>query len=218
VLCYLDAHQRVSRGCLDRCAALAIERNAITCPDIRNYGPWGWRLHGAEFRLCPRQGYFSATWRECFAFRRVTQVSGLRAPPYLLPRERYPVLAWSPALRGWGASEASLVVKSFFTGADILHLSGPLARHRFQTIFPYSATWDDVWRNQAIIARICFDDRTWFDYWLPQLFDKHLSDEILTILESAEVQAEHQAFLANKQRSDRQFWTDLVGAAPPAGL
>jgi len=38
-----------------------------------------------------------------------------------------------------------------------------------------------------------------------QVSEKHLSDEILTILESAEVQAELQTFLASKQRGDRQL-------------
>jgi glycosyltransferase involved in cell wall biosynthesis len=217
VLCYLDAHQRVGKGCLDRLAQLALERQAVTCPDIRDYGFFGWRMYGAHFRLCPDRGFFSARWRQ-LSLGRVSKVTGLRAPPYLIPRSLYPSVAWSPALRGWGASEASMVVKSFFMGISILHVSGPLARHRFQKQAAYTITWDEVWRNQAIIARVCFDDHTWYRYWLPRVFEPHLSDTTRRDLESPAIMAEHEAFLARKVRTDRQFWTDLARTAPPDGV
>ncbi len=218
VLCYLDGHQRVGKRCLDRCARLAIERSAITCPDIRDYGLFGWRLHGADFRLCPQNGYFSAQWRQWFTLPGPRQVTALRAPPYLVPREQYPKIAWSPLLRGWGASEASIVVKSFFTGVDIWHIAGPVVRHRFQRKFPYTTTWEGVWRNQAIIARICFDDATWFRYWLPHVFDSHLDAAARDALASDDVRAEHEAFFTQKVRTDRQFWTDLLRQQPPTGV
>lgn len=218
VLSYLDGHQRVGKNCLDRCAQLAIDRGAITCPDIRNYGLIGWRLHGARFCLCPERGYFSAEWRQRIALRRVSTVTGLRAPPYLIPRSLYPDIAWSRTLRGWGASEASIVVKSFFLGIPILHLTGPLARHRFQKEFVYPTTWDGIWRNHAIIARVCFDDDTWFEHWLPRVFEPHLTQEARAALESPEIQAEHRDFLARKVKTDRQFWSDLVGGPAPVGV
>jgi glycosyltransferase involved in cell wall biosynthesis len=218
VLCYLDGHQRLSRSCLDRCARVALEANAITCPDIRNYGPLGWRLYGANFRLCPKRGFFTGQWRHWRLFRRITPVTGLRAPPYLIPRSLYSRVAWNQSLRGWGASEASVGVRSFFTGTRILHVGGPLARHFFRKRFHYKTTWNGIWRNHAVIARVCFDDATWFRYWLPQVFGPHLDAEAVAALASDEVQVEHEAFLAVKVRTDRQFWTDLIRQAPPAGL
>jgi glycosyltransferase involved in cell wall biosynthesis len=218
VLCYLDAHQRVGRGCLDQCAQVAIQKSAVVSPDIKGYGAIGWRLHGAKFQLCPKNGFFSARWRQWFVLPGVSAVTALRAPPYLIPRSMYNDVAWSRSLRGWGASEASMVVKSFFMGISILHVAGPLARHRFQKQFPYETTWDGVWRNHAIIARICFDDATWFHYWLPQIFEPHLTEEARRTIEGTEVQAEHQAFLAKKVRTDLQFWTDLLRSSPPAGI
>lgn len=215
VLCYLDAHQRVGRGCLDRCAQVALDNLAIACPDLLGYEWLGWPLHGAEFELCPRQGYFSARWRQWFSPRGVSSVTGLRAPPYLIPRSLYSSVAWSRALRGWGASEASMVIKSFFMGIGILHLTGPVARHRFQRRSAYATTWEDMWRNQAIIARVCFDDATWFGHWLPALFAPHLSAQALAVVESEEVLAEHREFARRKVRSDRQFWTELLRKPPP---
>jgi hypothetical protein len=127
----------------------------------------------------------------------------------------YPDVAWSTLLRGWGASEASIVLKSFFMGIEILHVAGPLARHRFQKRFAYETTWDGVWRNQAIIARVCFDDTTWCRYWLPRVFDAHLSEEARETIGGDDVQKEHADFLAKKVKSDRQFWTDLLRTSPP---
>lgn len=218
VLCYLDAHQRLSRGCLDRCAELAIARGAIVCPDVRDFGLFRWRLHGAEFRLCPKRGYFTARWRAWFTLPGVSEISGLRAPPYLLPRSLYPRLAWSQMLRGWGGSESAIAVKSFFTGIKIFHIAGPVARHRFRSQFPYTTTWDEVWRNQAIIARVCFDDATWTRYWLPRVFDPHLTDEMRAELEGEEIQQEHQDFLEKKVRTDQQFWTELLHRSTPSGI
>lgn len=215
VIAYLDGHQRLSRGCLDRCARLAIERQAIVGPDIRDYGLFAMRLHGAQFRLCPEKGFLSARWRTSLS-RRLTRVTALRAPPYVLPRSLYDQVAWSPLLRGWGASEASLALKAFFLKVDILHLKGPAARHRFQQTFAYPTTWETVWRNQALIVRVCFDDASWFGYWLPQVFGEHLSDETKAVLESPELASERRQFAERKRRSDREFWTDLVGCEPPA--
>jgi glycosyltransferase involved in cell wall biosynthesis len=218
VLCYLDAHQRVGPGCLDRCAKVADQRGSIACPTLRNYGLLAIGLRGAHFRLCPRQGYFAARWRYWPPGRAVSPVTALRAPPYLVPRRLYPDIAWSRSLRGWGASEASVVVKSFFLGLEILHVAGTTARHRFRRKFPYATTWDGVWRNHAIIARVCFDDATWFRYWLPRVFEPHLSDEARAAIDSPAVQAEHETFLARKRKTDRQFWTELLGKEPPRGV
>lgn len=218
VLCYLDAHERVGRGCLDRCARIAIEHHAISCPDIRDFGVLNWRMHGADFRMCPVHGYFSARWRQGFQLPGISSVTALKAPPYLLPRSVYPDVSWSRSLQGWGASEASIVLKSFFLGIRILHIAGPLARHRFRSEFPYATTWDEVWRNHAIIARVCFDDSTWFQYWLPQVFEPHLTEEARHTLESMEIQDEHDEFLRRKVRTDRQFWTDLMQTSPPPGV
>jgi glycosyltransferase involved in cell wall biosynthesis len=216
VLCYLDAHQRVSRGCLDECAKLALHAGAITCPAIRDFGFLRWRLHGADFELCPQRGYFSARWRQRFAWRAVSQVSGLRAPAYLIPRSLYERVAWSPHLRGWGASEACVGVKAFFTGTRILQLSRVVSRHRFLRESHYPVSWHEVYRNQAIIARICFDDDTWRRYWLPLVFAEHLTEEVRESLDSHEVLIEHHEFQRQKVRPDREFWTDLAGLAPPS--
>jgi glycosyltransferase involved in cell wall biosynthesis len=218
VLCYLDAHQRVSAGCLDRCAQCALESDAITCPDICDYGWLCWRMYGVDFCLHPKRGYFSGRWRNWRLRRRVSQATALRAPPYLVPRSLYPKIAWSQSLRGWGATEASVGLKSFFGGTRILHIGGPLARHLFRGRFHYETTWDGVWRNHAIIARICFDDSTWFGYWLPRVFEPHLNAEAKSVLDGPEVQADHAEFLRTKVRTDRQFWTDLLRRSPPAGI
>jgi hypothetical protein len=175
-------------------------------------------LRGADFQLCPKHSYFSANWRLRWGLNQLTAVTALRAPPYLIPRRLYPRIAWSQSLRSWGGSEASVSVKSFFSAIEIVHVRGPLARHRFQRAFSYDVTWEDMWRNQAIIARVCFDDATWFRHWLPNVFQAHLSRSARAIVDSREVQVEHEEFLGRKVRTDRQFWTELLRCPPPAGV
>jgi hypothetical protein len=121
-------------------------------------------------------------------------------------------------LRGWGASEAAISIKAFFLGIDILHVCGPLTRHLFRPKFRYSVTDEGVSRNHALIARVCFDDRTWFDYWLPRVFEGCLSLETIRELDAPEVVAEHEAFLNLKRRSDLEFWRGLLRRKEPSVL
>lgn len=214
VLCYLDAHHRFSPECLDRCATVAAREQAICCPDVQSYRRIGWRMYGASFRLCPTNRYFSAEWRTWRWRRGIERVTALKAPPYLLPRRLYPRLAWSPTLRGWGASESSIVVKAFFTNTPILNVGGPVAKHWFRKEFHYETGWNGVWRNHAIIARTCFGDEAWRHYWRPNIFESHLSDNVCIELESDNIAGEQMQFCQAKVKEDRSFWTELLRTTP----
>ncbi len=133
-----------------------------------------------------------------------------------MPRAVYDKVRWIGALRGWGASEAAITVKAFFLDIEVLHLCGPLARHLFRKHLPYSTPWEAVWRNHALVARVCFDDQSWFDYWLPRVFEGHLTEQARRDLECPEVLAEHEEFLAAKVRADDEFF-DVVGRQAVAG-
>ncbi len=215
VLCFLDAHQRVTKGCIDECARIALADDAIVSPQLRGLSNTSEPLYGSTFRLCPKNGFFSATWVLDRPSERITKFSALRGPGYVIPRNLYDDVAWSGLLRGWGGSEASIGLKAFFLGVDILYLRDVAAYHLFRRTFPYKTSWDEIWRNQALIARVCFDDRTWYKYWLPALFEKHLSTQARRDLESDELLAEHEAFQAKKIRLDSEFWTDLLHVEPP---
>ena len=218
VVAYLDGHQRVSWKCLDRMADVALEHDAIVSVDACNFSFLATIAYGADFQLCPHRGFFSARWNHRRPTCLLSRVTSLKAPAYVLPRSIYEKIHWIKALRGWGGSEAALSLKAFFAGIYILHLHGPLAKHRFRRAFPYTTTWDEVWRNQALIARVCFDDRTWYDYWLPQVFEKQLSSQTLRELESDCVVTEHLAFMATKSRSDQEFWAQLLRQDVPPCL
>jgi glycosyltransferase involved in cell wall biosynthesis len=215
---YLDAHQRVDAGCLDRCAELAVLHGAITCPPCRPLNrryPVG---YGDSFQLCPERGFFSARPRITRPRREITRVSGLRSPGYVIPRCVYRRVAWIAGLRGWGATDYCVAVKAFFADVDILHISGNATEHLFRKRIPYETTWAGVWRNQAVIARVCFDDRTWTRYWLPEVFRANLSEDVLQELDSAAVLAEREAFMTEKVRPDREFWRGLLRVPEPKGL
>ncbi len=218
VLAFLDGHQRVSRGCLDRCAELAVRRRAIVWPDVRSLRSQMWTGHGASMRLCPVRGYFSAEWHVRPSSSRVSKITTLRTPGYVMPVDVYRRVGWMRALRGWGASESAVALRAFFLDVDILHLCGPVARHKFRRKFPYATPWPAVWRNHALIARVCFDDRTWHEHWLPQVFQRYLTFETRRELQSDEVLQAHAAFQREKVRTDESFWNSVLGIDAPACL
>ncbi len=215
---YLDAHQRVESGCLDRCAELAVIYGAITRPPCRPLNrryPVG---YGASFRLDAERGFFSARYRVARPRGEITRTSALRSPAYVIPRSLYQRVAWISGLRGWGATESSVAVKAFFTDVDILLVSTGATQHLFRKRFPYQTSWEGIWRNHALIARVCFDDRTWARYWLPEVFQGNLSDDVLHELDSPAVLDEREAFMAVKVRPDREFWRGLLRIPEPKSL
>jgi glycosyltransferase involved in cell wall biosynthesis len=218
VFAYLDAHQRVEPGCLDRCAELALTHRAIICPPCRPLNrryPVG---YGASFRLCPKRRFFSARSRIDRPRQEVARISALRSPGYLIPRNVYRRVAWIAGLRGWGATDYSVALKAFFADVDILATNTTGTSHQFRKRIPYATCWEGVWWNHALIARVCFDDRTWSRYWLPEVFGANLPDHALRELDSTAVLAERDAFLGAKVRPDREFWRGLLRIPEPESL
>jgi hypothetical protein len=218
VFAYLDGHQRVDPGCLDRCADHALAHGAITCPPcrpLRRRYPVG---YGADFRLCPERGYFSSRSRIDRPRKEVTRVSGLHSPGYVIPRDVYDRVSWIGGLRGWGATDYCVALKAFFADVDILLVNAGTTEHLFRKRIPYETTWPGVWRNHALIARVCFDDRTWSRYWLPQVFRPNLSEETLLEMESPALLAERDEFRREKVRPDREFWRGLLRIPEPQVL
>jgi glycosyltransferase involved in cell wall biosynthesis len=218
VLAYLDAHQRVEPGCLDRCAELAANYGAITCPPCRPLNRRYPVSYGASLRLDPERGFFSARYRIARPRQETTRISALRSPAYVIPRSVYERVAWIAGLRGWGATDFSVAVKAFFTDIDILNVNTGATQHLFRKRIPYQTSWEGVWRNHALIARVCFDDRTWSRYWLPEVFQRNLTDDALREMDSPGVLAEREAFTAEKVRPDREFWRGLLRVPEPKAL
>jgi glycosyltransferase involved in cell wall biosynthesis len=215
ILIFLDAHQRVSANCLDLMAQVALSHHAIVSVDVCGFGLFSRRAYGACFQMCPKNGLFSAEWRHRRPHEKVSRIDSLKSPAYAIPSSLYQDVSWIDGLRGWGGSEAAVSLKAFFAGVDMLHLRGPLAKHCFRRKFPYQTSWEEVCRNHALIARVCFNDCTWFDYWLPQVFSEHLSPTALDELESEQVRSLHNEFAPRKRRADLEFWTELLRTSPP---
>jgi glycosyltransferase involved in cell wall biosynthesis len=218
VLAFFVAPQRVSRGCVDRCRDLALRRRSIVTPVVQGFKSTNRLIYGASFRMCPEMGLFSARWLLKRPLRRTRRISALRAPAYVIPRSIFDRVCWIRGMRGWGGSEAVVSVKAFFAGVDILSLRGPIAWHRFRPAFHYEVSWDEVWRNHALIARVCFDERTWYEYWLPEVFDGHLTEQTKCDLESESIIRQHNEFMGQRVRPDHDFWHVLLRQELPASL
>lgn len=183
VFAFLDAHQRLSDGCLNACADLAVERSAIVWPDVRGLHDRGWTGHGATMGLCPKHGYFSPRWQTRTPRTTISKITALITPGYVMPRGVHELVRWSDLMRGWGATEAAVWVKAFCLDIDILHLCGPLARHLFRKTSHFDTPPKVSWRNHAIVARTCFDEAAWRDHWLPRVFASVLSPATIKEIE-----------------------------------
>jgi glycosyltransferase involved in cell wall biosynthesis len=218
VVAFIDGHQRFSAGCLDRCARVALTRNAIVWPDVRGFDEATRVIHGADFRFTPETGRFTAAYLHARPFACVSRITALRAPGYVMPRTLFQYLQWPAFLRGWGASEASVSLKAFFLGVPMLHVCGPMTSHLFRKSFPYRVSNEDVDWNHAVIARVCFDERTWSEYWLPSVFSVNLSASNLRALDDPSIREEQREFERRKVRPDRDFWRRLLKTPEPPCL
>lgn len=214
VFAFLDAHQRLSPGCLDQCAAVAREQCAIVWPDVQGLIYRGWTGHGAQLRFSADQGQFTASWICNPPVEQITPITAMVTPGYVMTRQVYERVSWSQQLRGWGASEPAIVIKAFFQGIPLLHLCGPIAYHLFRKEFPYQTVREEVMQNHALVTRICFSDEAWRLYWRP-VFELQLSALMLSKLDSPEIEAERRAFALHKLRADESFWNEFLGTPSP---
>jgi len=230
VFAFYDAHQRVTKGCIDRCAEIARKHDAIVWPDVRGLVDRGWTSHGA-YAAVRRQvtrkdgtdkkkdrGYFDAVYSNRRPRDPISRITAMVVPGYAMTRDVFNQVRLISVLRGWGASEPALWVKAWALDIDILHACGAfakennmLARHLFRKRPHYSLPWSDVYRNQAAVAKVCFDAVTWEKYWFPKIFDKSKLDEAARkMLEGPEIQEEHLEFMTRKKRPDSEFWRGLI--------
>lgn len=215
---FLDAHQRVSKNCLNLCSELALEKEAIVWPDVCGLGESRWMGHGAC--MCQKdgrkEGLFEGRWRRTKPKDPITRSLTMIVPGYCIPKSVWPKVKLIEELRGHGASEPAITVRAFFAEVDILHLCGPLARHLFRegTRLPYDCRWRTSARNHALVARTCFDDSTWKEYWAPKVFKRHLRED-LAEFDEPHILKYHEEFKHYKKRPDREFWPGLIGAPCP---
>lgn len=228
---FLDGHQRVSKGCLNRCAALSLERDAIVWPDVRGLVDRNWCGHGGIMKLMKgvekdkktrREGLYGGRYRSGKPRDVVSRCSTMIVPGYTMSRKAWDKCELIDGLKRWGASEPALTVKAFFTDTDVLHLcDGSLARHFFRPSgkIPYSAPWSLARRNHALISRVCFEDETWQKFWRGVYKKLKVTDEQLAEIEQDPlIETQRADFKKIKKRPDSEFWRGLLHEPVPAGV
>jgi len=224
---FLDAHMRISAGCIEHSAGLALERDAIIWPDVRGLRDRPrfkkrrrGRLqetatqHGAAPRVGPDKDEPGYLFRNRLIFGKpkdtVSRTHALNSPGYTLPRSVWDIMPISKLTRGFGGNEPMLWVKAFFLDVPILHTCGAMVRHIFREhTAHYTATSREVMRNMAILAKTCFDAETWNGFWWPEVFEAAADKEMRAVLGSDELWEEHLSFQSRKKRPDCEFWRGL---------
>lgn len=212
VFAFLDGHQRLSPGCFDLCADLASEYGAIVTSAVEGLEYRGWTGYGADLTIGGEHGYFGGVWR-C---RRPTEdwspATTVITPGYVMTRGVFERVRWIDGLLGWGASEPAITVKAFFLGIRLLVARSVMTRHFFRDEFPFSVCPEAVWRNHALVARVCFEDSTWRRQLLPDVFGKHLSASALAELNAPAVLEQFRRFQQLKLVADDDFWKVAIPA------
>lgn len=209
---FLDAHQRLTEGCFDECAKLAVERQAIVWPDVCGLGKSRWMGHGANMRQKQgnKRGLFDGRWKRTKPLDRVSRCSTMIVPGYVVPSSIWPKIRLIDQLAQHGASEAALTVPAFFADIPILHLCEHLARHKFNSRMPYNTSWKICARNHALVARVFFDEDTWKNYWWPKVFKRQLKTSDDQYFWQEQIVQRHKEFQSIKQRPDEEFWRGLM--------
>jgi glycosyltransferase involved in cell wall biosynthesis len=234
---FLDAHMRLSPGCLDHCAKLALEHNAVVWPDTRGlrdrprfkdkerskrHGNPLWTGHGARALTKPSKGethhMFRSEWISDAPVDKLSRTHALVSPGYTIPRSVWSDIRTSKLARGFGANEPSVYISAMFADVPILHTCGAMVRHLFRShTAHYTVSAREVYRNMAIVAKRCFSQKTWDNYWHPEL-KSGLDDDAERALVSDEFMAERAAFQKVKKRPDVEFWRGLVFEPVPEGV
>lgn len=222
-LTFLDGHHKVSEGCINMCAELALETGSIVYPRVYGWEQRNWTGYGCFMQLKTRdyEGGFGARWnfrepRDC-----VSRTSMFIVPGYTMGREAYAKCELIDGMMNWGASEPNLAVKAFFTDTDLLVHKGPLCQHFFraQGTSHYRLDGRIAKCNHLRVARVCFEEETWKNYWrtgpLSRLVHRRFLDQIEA---NPLIEKQRLAFREIKKRSDEEFWRGLLFQPTPEGV
>ena len=233
---FLDAHMRVSGGCVRFCSELALEHNAVVWPDTRGLRDRPryktlkrgrkqetWTGHGARPRTLPqakeRGVLFRYSWQNDRPVDRLSRTHALISPGYTIPLSVWRRMPIGRQTRGFGGNEPMIWVKAFFLDVPILHTCDAMVRHLFRAgTAHYTATNKEVYRNMAILARTAFSARTWDRYWWPAVFEPGVTKATKAVLDSDELWEAHLRFQHEKRRSDVEFWRGLTLEPVPEEL
>ena len=228
-LIFMDGHHRFQDSCLDSIAVDALHHNAIIWPCIQdlngndraNPEKYG---HGSHIHIIPEgkeKGMIGFEWSKERSIDTLTRSTGLFVP-YAMPSNIYEKVKWPEGLSGFGNTEKSVLLKSFFTDTPIYHKCGYRSYHLFrgrvdrgQPEVPYKISRSVKWRNQAVAVAVCFHRDTWYNYWWPQVFQKYVEDDVLSIGSIADQNEEFQLIM---KKPDIEFWRGLLHQKPPIGV
>lgn len=223
---FLDAHQWLSDGCLNKCLDVALERQAIVAPCTR--GPKDrliergrrkgqfWTGH-CSCLIHSGNGLFKAEWNNDAPKDKLSRCTMMICPGYVIPASIFDKVRWIDGMQFWGANEPCICIKAFFADVDLLHLCGPMARHRFKgkKEDKHLRPSGDIWKNHARIARVCFEDKTWRDYWEPKIFRKRgMIEQNTGEWDDPVLIEQHKQFQSIKQRPDEELWRGVMHRDP----
>jgi len=203
-LMFLDAHQRVAKDTPARMADAAKRTNSLIVPGVgalysaRTHLNFGGYLEIKDKRLHSR-------WSRHTPKDRLEPVVSFVAPGWVISRVNFiRIGGWNLPLFNWGSTEVTIALKCLMCGIPVLADRDAVTWHRFRNRAPYRLTNHGIWQNAYVLAKTCFSEETYREYWEPLYKSAYWKGAFRAVLDSLVLQAEHDGFQLMKTRSDAE--------------
>ena len=207
---FLDAHQRLSNLAIDILLESCQKTGGLITPGLGAlYSQRKYFNFGGKFEL--KEGRLHSTWVRHHPKESLVPCESFVAPGWMLSKENFEKIdGWCSQQKGWGSTEVAIALKCLFAGIPVLACRDAVAWHRFRDRAHYKLSYKEVWRNAYVIAKVCFDSKTFENYWKPLYSQAYWQKEFNKVLENC--QPEHEAFQKIKVRPDSEVLARILGA------
>ena len=226
--CYLDAHVWPRDGATDKLCLAARTHDAIIGAAIvtvnvhpnRVGNAWQNAVDGAETLPVNRAQSMCFARHKSWFYMSVERHpdadlerrSGCYACGSTMSRKIYERIGGWLSLPGkWSGNDVAMSTKAWFMDIPILAEQRAHIAHAQKTVRCHETSRQDQVLNKAYTAKVCFDEDTFRDFWLPGFkrcygWSEWLDKE----LESPTLLAEQEAFKAKKLKTDSAFMETFV--------
>ena len=217
VLVSCDAHMRFPRGIWHTIGRFALDRQAITCPSISSmFGG----VQGTGADLCyHREGKIGMNYHRAKG-EDPEPITNPIGACYFIPREIYEALGRYPAVSGvWGYEEVALGTWAWLHAVPCYTYPAYTVHHLYRSESNKDAPgvpWGepptpDLWLNIGEAHLALFDPETYQGVW-QQYIEPRLTPEGRATLKRIRDgdSLDSGYWRTNKQRTDRQFFRDVL--------
>lgn len=176
VVAVFDGHVRVptgQKGTLREACQEALNRECVVVLTVEPLGDEAHRKigtgYGARLRLAGNGSHYVTDYQAKAPAQRFSPIDGPIGAAYIASVGALKRIGGWLDLPHYGGCEQALALRCWFTDTPILVDRDCRSWHLFGS--PHNYTSPPIWMNWLRIAFIHFDDRTFREFWRPNIFD-----------------------------------------------